>query len=79
MPLYEYECQDCQDTFVDQLPIAERNAPCEAKCIKCGGQLFRKCGNNGGFQLVGDGWERDGYATHYGDTPEFKKRFGGGR
>jgi putative FmdB family regulatory protein len=36
MPLYEYECQECGIVFEEQLLIADRKAPIERPCFKCG-------------------------------------------
>lgn len=36
MPNYDYHCNECQVDFIDiQLPIADRNLPCEEPCPSC--------------------------------------------
>jgi len=36
MPIYEYRCTSCENTFEDFLKIAERKRPCKKPCPKCG-------------------------------------------
>lgn len=36
MPLYDYECRECGVVFEEQLLIADRKAPTEKPCFKCG-------------------------------------------
>ena len=43
MPLYDYECQECGIVFEEQMLIADRKAPTEKPCFKCG---------NGEIQMV---------------------------
>jgi len=40
MPVYEYQCQDCQETFTVTLSIKEHEAG-EAKCPKCGSKNLK--------------------------------------
>lgn len=57
MPLYEYECQECEkrteavQKFTDE-PIKE--------CSECGGDL-QKLISGSSFELRGTGWAKDGY------------------
>ncbi len=73
---YEYKCLECGKSFEEDLPVKDRHYPCELPCSFCGGHVQKLIGNKGGFKLLGYGWEKDSYATYYGDTPEFKERFG---
>ena len=34
MPIYEYQCTDCQNTFEKLRPMSKANAP--AACVQCG-------------------------------------------
>lgn len=71
---YEYICDNCGDTFELDKSIEDRDKCTGTNCIKCtGGVIRRSLGNNGGFQLKGGGWADDGYSSHIGDTPKFKK------
>jgi putative FmdB family regulatory protein len=65
MPIYEYECDKCQEAF----EIAQKmsDSPLTA-CPKCGSTDFRKLISRTSFQLKGSGW----YASDY------KKPKGGG-
>ena len=57
MPIYEYQCEDCEVTveaiqkFSDD-PLTE--------CKECGGKL-KKLISAGSFHLKGRGWSKDGY------------------
>lgn len=56
MPLFDYECLECETEVKDKL------AKCEeiVDCPKCGERMKKKvcCGN---FHLAGSGWARDNY------------------
>lgn len=39
MPIYDYECKGCGDTFSEMCKIAERTAPVEQPCRECGGEI----------------------------------------
>ena len=34
MPTYDYACDKCDNTFEEQLPIAQRKVP-EGRCMEC--------------------------------------------
>lgn len=36
MPLYDYSCKDCSESFSDMYKIDDRNIPCEKPCPNCG-------------------------------------------
>jgi putative FmdB family regulatory protein len=36
MPIYEYRCRACAACFDSLQSIANRDAPCRVKCLKCG-------------------------------------------
>ena len=59
MPIYEYECAQCNKTFEVKQSITE--APLAA-CPDCG-QPVRKLISASTFALKGGGWYADGY-TH---------------
>lgn len=57
MPIYEYICQECKQTFEDwQKGFEERELPCPV----CGGKSTRLISNSS-FILKGGGW----YVTDY--------------
>lgn len=67
MPIYEYGCDQCRETFEISQKISE--APLGA-CPKCGGPV-QKLISRTSFQLKGGGW----YATDYkksGSNPASK-------
>jgi len=51
MPLYEYQCLDCSDTFEARRPFAQSDKP--ASCPSCDSQQTRKM--FGMIALVGTG------------------------
>lgn len=64
MPIYEYECPNCQ-LRVEKLVISsERDV--RPTCPKCGQAKMDKVISLSSFQLKGKGW----YATDYKDKPK---------
>jgi len=66
MPIYEYQCQECQAIFEDwQSGYDEK----EVDCPQCGGQSKRLISHSS-FHLKGGGWYADGYGgQHSGSKP----------
>jgi putative FmdB family regulatory protein len=45
MPFYDYECDSCDNTFEEQLVIADRKIPVGKLCEQCGeGKIHQKIG-----------------------------------
>ena len=42
MPIYEYRCRACAASFDSLQSIANRDAPCRVKCLKCGKKQMRR-------------------------------------
>ena len=59
MPVYEYECTDCQSVIEIQQKISD---PPLASCPECQGPV-RKLMSMSSFQLKGGGWYADGYGS----------------
>lgn len=59
MPLYEYKCEACEETFEIMQKISE--APLN-KCPKCSGQLTKLI-SSPAFHLKGTGWYKTDYAS----------------
>lgn len=59
MPVYEYECRECEKVFEVQQRITDE--PLKS-CPDCEGEV-RKLMSMTSFQLKGGGWYADGYAT----------------
>lgn len=59
MPVYEYECKECEKVFEVQQKISEE--PLKT-CPDCQGQV-RKLMSMTSFQLRGGGWYADGYSN----------------
>ena len=58
MPIYEYECEECQNIFEEW----QRNHECnEAACPECGGKAGRVISPTS-FVLKGGGWYTTDYA-----------------
>jgi len=58
MPLYEYQCQECENRFER---IERVSAPSDGVCPSCGGAARRLLGAPA-LQFKGSGW----YVTDYG-------------
>lgn len=59
MPVYEYECNECEKVFEVQQRISDD--PLKT-CPECQGQV-RKLVSMTSFQLKGGGWYADGYTS----------------
>ena len=59
MPIYEYECQSCEQ--VTEISQSIKDAPLAA-CPQCGGQVS-KIISQSTFALKGGGWYADGYSS----------------
>jgi putative FmdB family regulatory protein len=35
MPIYDYQCKECQHHFTDMLKMDDRHQPCQAPCPNC--------------------------------------------
>ncbi len=63
MPIYEYQCEDCEHKLeliqkINDIPLTE--------CPACGKDSMRKLVSAAAFQLKGTGW----YATDFKDKPK---------
>ncbi len=66
MPIYEYECEQCQQITESWQHL--NDAPLAA-CPKCQGRV-KKLISHSSFQLKGGGWYADGYSNAGNDgTP----------
>jgi len=64
MPIYEYQCEQCEHTFEEwQKDFSERDVPCP----ECGGQSQRLISNTA-FILKGSGWYVTDYARGNGSN-----------
>lgn len=54
MPIYEYQCDDCEHQFQKLLPVSQCSDP--QSCGVCGSGKTRKLISSVNFNLVGDGW-----------------------
>jgi putative FmdB family regulatory protein len=57
MPLYEYRCESCDNTFELRQKFSD---PPASTCPTCGGKV-EKLISQSGFALKGQGWYNDGY------------------
>lgn len=64
MPIYEYRCEICDETFEVFHKISDEPL---GKCPKCGKKVNRLISQTS-FALKGGGWYKDGYAAKGGDT-----------
>jgi len=66
MPIYEYRCQDCQQTFEEwQKDFIDRQVPCPV----CGAKSERIMSNTS-FVLKGGGWYTDLYSKPAGKSSD---------
>ncbi|WP_243357744.1 FmdB family zinc ribbon protein [Fundidesulfovibrio terrae] len=66
MPIYEYRCQECQQTFEEwQKDFADRQVPCPV----CGGKAERLISSSS-FVLKGGGWYSDLYSKPAGSNAD---------
>ena len=63
MPVYEYECVQCQKVHEVQQKITD---PPLATCPECGGEV-KKLISMSSFHLKGGGWYADGYSKSNGN------------
>lgn len=47
MPIYNYACYSCDNSFSESHSIAERNIPTQTPCANCGGEMYIKIGAPG--------------------------------
>lgn len=62
MPIYEYQCPECDEQFEK---LVRLNGP-TPECPACGAKDVQKQVSLSGFILKGSGWYRD----HYGLKPD---------
>ena len=62
MPIYEYQCEACQDVIEAQQSLSDNPLP---PCPACTGTL-KKLISRSSFQLKGGGWYSDGYSSSPG-------------
>lgn len=58
MPIYEYQCVDCEKVFEKIQKFSDKPL---TECEECGGEL-KKLISAGAFHLKGRGWAKDGYS-----------------
>jgi len=61
MPIYEYQCENCQHTFDTLQKISEDPL---VKCPECEKETLKKLISQAGFRLKGTGW----YGTDFKGT-----------
>lgn len=59
MPIYEYQCEACQDVIEAQQSLTDKPL---TTCPACTGSL-KKLISRSSFQLKGGGWYSDGYSS----------------
>lgn len=59
MPLYEYQCKSCNNTFELRQKFSD---PPATACPACSGEV-EKLISQSGFALKGQGWYGDGYGN----------------
>ncbi|WP_228856083.1 FmdB family zinc ribbon protein [Desulfomarina profundi] len=69
MPVYEYECRECENVFEVQQRISDDPL---THCPECDGPV-RKLVSMSSFQLKGGGWYADGYSSVSGSAKNSKK------
>jgi putative FmdB family regulatory protein len=59
MPIYEFECKDCNHRFE---ALLRGTTVRDCTCPMCQSRDLRKLVSGGNFILKGSGWYADGYA-----------------
>ncbi len=59
MPVYDYECQNCEYELHVTQKITE---PLKRKCPRCKKLRLKKLISPSSFVLKGKGWAKDGYS-----------------
>lgn len=72
MPLYEYQCRDCQHHFEVRQKFSD--APITV-CPACGGTVEKQISQTG-FALKGGGWYQQGYSAGGGSCASAGKSEG---
>jgi len=65
MPLYDFQCIDCEYIF----EIRQEYSDLSPHCEKCNGPTERLITNTS-FILKGDGWYKDGYSKPNSQTDD---------
>jgi len=66
MPIYEYNCKNCEHKFEEIQKISDASL---IKCPKCGKESLQKLISAAGFRLAGGGW----YETDFKSNGETKR------
>lgn len=61
MPVYEYQCDQCQEIFTKERKVKDRKR--RAKCTHCGSFKTTLKISSCGFVLMGGGWADTGYSA----------------
>lgn len=69
MPLYEYQCNACNNIFELRQKFSD---PPASECPSCGGKV-QKLISSASFALKGGGWYAEGYGTKSSDAPACPK------
>ena len=69
MPVYEYECPQCEQIIEVQQKITDEPL---TSCPECGGAV-KKLISRSSFHLKGGGWYADGYSGSSGNGGKGKK------
>lgn len=70
MPVYEYECEECQKVFEIQQRMSDDPLK---NCPECDGPV-KKLMSMSSFQLKGGGWYADGYSSSNGSKAAKKEK-----
>ncbi|AJE03966.1 FmdB family zinc ribbon protein [Geobacter pickeringii] len=66
MPLYEYQCTQCDNRFELRQKFSDEPA---TECPSCGGAV-QKLISQSGFALKGGGWYAEGYGSGGSKKPD---------
>ena len=65
MPLYDFQCNECEHIFEVIQKYLDPNPQCE----KCGEPTIKIISNTS-FIMKGDGWYKDGYSKSKSETSD---------
>ena len=65
MPIYEYKCNDCRQTFEAIQKISDKKL---TNCRLCSKGKVHRLVSSSGFRLKGSGWHETDFKTKKPDT-----------
>ena len=66
MPIYDFQCLECEEVHEENIPMSEAESEMELGCEKCTTKtLHKKLIGCAGFKLIGECWSTDNFEYDY--------------